>query len=88
MQAFLERHGPFTCLVDGANVAMYGQNWEDGSTGERGGFRFEQIQAVMEQIRRERPHLKPLLVQTPFLFCHMHCKVSILRHRTSGAATC
>ena len=62
MQGFLERHGPFTCLVDGANVAMYGQNWEDGSTGERGGFRFEQIEAVMEQAGRERPNLKPLLV--------------------------
>ena len=44
LQAFLERHGPYTCLVDGANVAMFGQNWEDGETGKKGGFRFDQIE--------------------------------------------
>jgi hypothetical protein len=68
LQAFLERHGPYTCLVDGANVAMFGQNWEDGETGKKGGFRFDQIEAVMDQIALERPNLKPLLVRGPSLF--------------------
>lgn len=64
-QAFLDRHGPHTCLIDGANVALFGQNWEDGATGARGGFSFAQIGAVLEQVRRERPQLKPLLVRAP-----------------------
>lgn len=64
-QAFLERHGPYTCLIDGANVAMFGQNWADDETGQKGGFRFDQIEAVMEQIALERPNLKPLLVRGP-----------------------
>ncbi|GAB4817090.1 hypothetical protein N2152v2_004136 [Parachlorella kessleri] len=34
---WLERHGPFGAVVDGANVALYGQNFEHG------GFTFSQI---------------------------------------------
>ena len=34
---WLERHGPFGAVVDGANVALYGQNFEQG------GFTFAQI---------------------------------------------
>lgn len=36
-KAWLERHGPFGAVVDGANVALYGQNFE------KGGFNFGQI---------------------------------------------
>ena len=64
-QAFLKRHGSHTCMIDGANVALFGQNWKNGDTGERGGFRFAQIGAVLEAVRRERPRLKPLLVRAP-----------------------
>lgn len=36
-RAWLERHGPFGAVIDGANVALYGQNFE------KGGFNFGQI---------------------------------------------
>lgn len=36
-KAWLARHGPFGAVVDGANVALYGQNFE------KGGFNFGQI---------------------------------------------
>lgn len=36
-KAWLEKHGPFGAVVDGANVALYGQNFE------KGGFNFKQI---------------------------------------------
>jgi len=43
-------------LIDGANVALYGQNWE------RGAFSFGQIKGVMDQLGRTHPDLHPLMV--------------------------
>ncbi len=56
VQAWLEQHGPVQALVDGANVALYGQNWE------RGAFSFGQIKGVMDQLGRTHPDLHPLMV--------------------------
>ena len=55
--AFLDRNGPYGAVVDGANAALFGQNWEEG------GFSFAQIQAVVSQLHCERPALKPLVVR-------------------------
>ena len=68
-RAWLDRNGPYGCLIDGANVALFGQNWEAG------GFSFAQISAVLDQLHEERPDLKPLLVSRacqPKGTCH-HC---------------
>lgn len=43
-------------LVDGANVALFGQNWEHGA------FSFGQIKGVMEQLSQHHPDLHPLMV--------------------------
>lgn len=56
-QGFLERNGPYGCIVDGANAALFGQNFEEG------GFSFDQIDAVVTQLQQERPDLKPLVVR-------------------------
>jgi len=48
-------------LVDGANVALYGQNWE------RGAFSFGQIKGVIDQLGRANPDLHPLMVCHRFL---------------------
>ncbi len=56
VQAWLEQHGPVQALIDGANVALYGQNWE------RGAFSFGQIKGVMDQLGRTHPDLHPLMV--------------------------
>ena len=56
-QAFLHRAGPFGCVVDGANAALFGQNWEEG------GFSFAQVEAVVAQLQQERPDLTPLVVR-------------------------
>lgn len=37
MQAWLDRHGPFDVIVDGANIGLYNQNFSDG------GFNFFQV---------------------------------------------
>ncbi|DBA87294.1 TPA: hypothetical protein ACH3X1_004352 [Trebouxia sp. C0004] len=55
-QAWLEQHGPVQALIDGANVALYGQNWE------RGAFNFGQIKGVMDQLGRTHPNLHPLMM--------------------------
>ena len=56
-RAWLDENGPFGYVIDGANVALFGQNWEAG------GFSFAQIAAVLDQMHEERPGLKPLLVR-------------------------
>jgi hypothetical protein len=66
-RAWLDRNGPYGCLIDGANVALFGQNWEAG------GFSFAQISSVLDGLHEERPDLKPLLVSrasTPTQYCH------------------
>ena len=51
-----ERNGPYDILIDGANVAFFGQN-RDG-----GGFRWAQIIAMTRLVQRENPGKKVLLV--------------------------
>ena len=56
MQAWLAENGPVHVLVDGANVALYGQNWEHG------GFSFGQIKGVVDEVDMAHPDLHPLMV--------------------------
>jgi proteinaceous RNase P len=39
-RAWLQQHGPHAAVIDGANVALYGQNFESG------GFNFKQIRCA------------------------------------------
>ncbi|EFN56261.1 hypothetical protein CHLNCDRAFT_145111 [Chlorella variabilis] len=55
-KCWLEEHGPFGAVVDGANVALYGQNFDSG------GFNFGQIRAVCDHLASRHPDLKPLLL--------------------------
>lgn len=59
MQAWLQKHGPYNAVLDGANIAFFGQNWEEG------GFQFSQIGAAVETLMAEQPDVKPLVVSTP-----------------------
>ena len=52
-----DRHGPFDTIVDGANVGMYNQNFEDAR------FNFSQVERLMALLREERgPDAKPALL--------------------------
>lgn len=53
---WLQEHGPFDIVVDAANVAFYGQNFESG------GFNFSQIAAVIDTLRADHPGMKPLVI--------------------------
>ena len=64
LQAWLEEHGPVHALVDGANVALFGQNWEHGA------FSFGQIKGVMDQLQRKHPDLHPLMASRFYLHAH------------------
>eukprot|EP00898_Chlorokybus_atmophyticus_P004667 jgi/Chlat1/5200/Chrsp33S05178 len=44
-QEWLQRHGPFEAIVDGANVALFGQNYEGG------GFSFNQVETVCTELQ-------------------------------------
>ncbi|KAK9829084.1 hypothetical protein WJX72_003811 [[Myrmecia] bisecta] len=55
-QQWLDRHGPFDVLVDAANVALFGQNFE------RGDFSFAQVEAVVKHFRQQHPESKLLVV--------------------------
>lgn len=55
-QRWLDANGPFGCVIDGANVALFGQNFAEG------GFDFGQIEAAMRHVRERHPDLKPLVV--------------------------
>lgn len=57
LQAWLAENSPVHVLVDGANVALYGQNWEHG------GFSFGQIKGVMDELANSHPELHPLMVR-------------------------
>ena len=52
---WLEKN-PCDTMIDGANVALYGQNFEDG------GFSFPQVRNVMKRISSQEPERKQLLV--------------------------
>ena len=54
---WLEAHGPFGVLIDGSNLALYGQNWAHG------GFDFAQIGAAYDHAVAQFPALKPLVVR-------------------------
>lgn len=56
MQEFLEKNGPFTRIIDAANIAYFGQNFAQGH------FQFSQIGDVVETILQEEPDEKPLVV--------------------------
>lgn len=56
MQKWLEENGPFSVIIDGANVAFWGQSFE------RGQFQFSQIGDVVETVCAEMPDKKPLVV--------------------------
>ena len=50
-------NGPFDAVVDGANVALFGQNWSHGD------FSFAQLEAVVEELKlRLGPGSKTLVV--------------------------
>ncbi len=51
-----ERNGPFDVLMDGANIALYGQNWEGG------GFSMHQVHAVYNKACTDNPGSKVLVV--------------------------
>ena len=53
---WLERNGPFGVVIDGANVALFGQNWAQG------GFSFDQINEAYKQAAAAYPDRKPLVV--------------------------
>nr|BAP69208.1 pentatricopeptide repeat protein [Physcomitrium patens] len=46
-QAWLNRHGPFDAIVDGANVGLFNQNFVDG------GFNFHQLNSVVKGIKEK-----------------------------------
>ena len=52
-----DRNGPYDILIDGANVAFYGQN-RDG-----GGFRWDQIMSMVQLVKSSHPGKRVLLVR-------------------------
>lgn len=69
-RGFLSRHGPYGAVVDGANVALFGQNHDTG------GFSFAQLEAVVSQLREERPGLRPLVVRHLHHLCCFCCHLA------------
>ncbi|KDD72506.1 hypothetical protein H632_c3258p0, partial [Helicosporidium sp. ATCC 50920] len=55
-QKWLQQHGPFPIVVDGANVAFFGQNYDEG------GFNFAQIKAMVKLLQETYPSYKVLTV--------------------------
>lgn len=54
---WLEENGPFGVVIDGANVALFGQNWAQG------GFCFGQISEAYDRAVAAYPDRKPLVVR-------------------------
>lgn len=54
--SWITRHGPFDIIVDGANVAMHGQNFQGAF------FRFEQIETIVTFLEREFPGRRILVI--------------------------
>ena len=54
---WFDRNGPYDILVDGANVAFYGQNREGG------GFCWPQVMDMVKMLQRDNPDKKILLVR-------------------------
>lgn len=55
-QAWLEQNGPYRVILDGANIAYFGQNWDEG------GFKWCQIGDALETVKEEMPDDKALVV--------------------------
>jgi proteinaceous RNase P len=53
---WLEEHGPFGAVIDAANVAFYGQNYDSG------GFSFAQVGAVVDRLHETHAALRPLVL--------------------------
>lgn len=64
VQAWLERHGPFDAVLDGANIALFGQNFDAG------GFAFAQVEATLSTLRSAGLGKRPLLVRSGLTCCH------------------
>ncbi|KAL3675063.1 hypothetical protein R1sor_025011 [Riccia sorocarpa] len=58
-QEWLDRHGPFDAIVDGANIGLYNQNFAQG------GFNFYQLNAVVTALQDQGLAKKP-----PLIFLH------------------
>ena len=54
-QEWLSQHGPYSVIVDGANVALYGQNFAEG------GFSFGQLAQCLDLVQQDQPEAKPLV---------------------------
>jgi proteinaceous RNase P len=54
---WLERNGPFDVMIDGANVALWGENYEGGA------FRPDKIRVMYEAVLQQNPDAKVLLVR-------------------------
>lgn len=56
-EEWLDRHGPYDFVVDGANVGLYQQNFADG------GFSVSQLNSVVNVLRQRSPNKKwPLIL--------------------------
>jgi proteinaceous RNase P len=53
---WLDRNGSFDVMIDGANVALWGENYEGG------GFRPDKIRVMYEAVQQQSPDAKVLLV--------------------------
>lgn len=53
---WLEENGPFELVIDAANVAFYGQNFETG------GFSFDQVHSILQRLGKDHSELNPLVV--------------------------
>ncbi|KAL3685698.1 hypothetical protein R1sor_003720 [Riccia sorocarpa] len=58
-QEWLDRHGPFDAIVDGANIGLYNQNFAQG------GFNFHQLNAVATALQDQGLAKRP-----PLIFLH------------------
>ena len=60
VRSFVEwsaRHGPFDTIIDGANVGMFNQNFQDAK------FNFNQVERLLARLRSERSEdAKPVLL--------------------------
>ena len=54
-QKWLERHGPYDLIIDGANVGFFGQ-------AKGGTFVFAQVELMLEKVKELWPNRKPLVV--------------------------
>lgn len=59
LQEWLGARQPYDVIVDGANVAFFGQSFEQGQ------FQFGQIGDVIETVLADMPGSRPLVVSPP-----------------------